>query len=54
MNTYKRSTAHRNNVIAETARRLDMDIAKVVNMPIIELAKIMADKGVTFGVQEAK
>lgn len=45
---------HTDRVFAETARRLDMPVDEFMNRPFIEIAKIMADQGVTFGLQEVK
>lgn len=49
-----RDKARTDRVFAETARRMDMPLDDFMNRPMIDVLKEMADKGVTFGLQEVK
>lgn len=46
-----RNKAHTDRVFAETARRLGITLDEFMNRPVIEIAKLMAEKNVSMGLQ---
>ena len=46
-----RNKEHTDRVFAETARRLGLTTEAFMDMPVIEVAKLMAERNVTMGLQ---